>query len=264
VEERDHHRRREFHVIILAAGQSTRIGLPGMSKVLLTVGRETIIEKVVKTAESLGPDSIQVVVGFMAEKVMQTLGGRRANFVFQLEQLGTGHAVQQTEKLLRERQGDALILLGDVPLITAKTLKSLIEEHRGRKAAATVLSAIFENPSGYGRILRDKNGALEGILEDRDARDADRLNHECNSGIFCFEVASLFAALEQTRRDNAQKQYYLTDTIRILREMGKTVHCVTAESPEEVLGINNQQDLLHVRRAFSLCAESSDTSANNR
>jgi bifunctional UDP-N-acetylglucosamine pyrophosphorylase/glucosamine-1-phosphate N-acetyltransferase len=250
---------RALHVVILAAGEGTRMKLPGKSKVLLKVGSETIVEKVVSIALSLYPASIQVIVGFRAEDVMAALSGRPVNFVFQLQQWGTGHAVLQAETLLKKKDGDVLILLGDVPLIQGRTLETLIEEHRGRGAAATVLSMEPENPDGYGRILRDGEGTLIGIVEHRDATPEQLAIRESNSGIFCFDLPSLFPALRKTTRDNVQNQYYLTDTVHILRREGKTVHCVKTDAPEEVMGINNREDLARVQKVYAACAESSDT-----
>ena len=248
-----------LHVIILAAGEGTRMKLPGKSKVLLKVGDETIIEKVVAIAQSLCPASIQIVVGFRAQDVMAALSGRQVNFVFQLQQWGTGHAVLQTEKLLKSKKGDALILLGDVPLIQVRTLERLLEEHQARNASATVLSMLPEDPAGYGRIVRDREGELLRIVEHRDATPDERAIRESNSGIFCFNLNDLFPALRKTTRENAQNQYYVTDTIHILRSEGKGVHCVTAETPEEVLGINSREDLSRVQKVYALCAASSDT-----
>jgi UDP-N-acetylglucosamine diphosphorylase/glucosamine-1-phosphate N-acetyltransferase len=246
----------ELHIVILAAGEGTRMGLPGTSKVLLKVGGETIIEKVVRAAETLKPDSIAVIVGHKAEDVIALLSGRQITFVFQLDQLGTGHAVMQTEKLLRTKRGDGLILLGDVPLIQPETLADLVEKHRKEGAAATVLSMEPADPGGYGRIVRSTDGAILDIIEDRDADSQQLQIGECNSGIFCFRLESLFPALKKTSRENAQSQYYLTDTVRILREEGKGVHGVKARSTEEVLGINTPDDLLKVQKVYAQCAES--------
>jgi bifunctional UDP-N-acetylglucosamine pyrophosphorylase/glucosamine-1-phosphate N-acetyltransferase len=254
---------RELHIVILAAGEGTRMKMPGLSKVLLKLRDRTLIEMVMAVAESLAPDSVNLVVGFRAGDVMRTLSGRRVVFVFQTEQLGTGHAVLQAERLLRDRKGDLLVLLGDVPLIQADTLRRLIAEHRARGAAATVLSTELDEPAGYGRIVRNGEGALLGIVEDRDAGPDELRIREIHSGIFCFTIESVFDALHRVGRENAQKQYYLTEVVRILRESGKTVHCVQVESPVEVLGVNRMEDLLTLRRSLSSCAESSATSAKD-
>jgi bifunctional UDP-N-acetylglucosamine pyrophosphorylase/glucosamine-1-phosphate N-acetyltransferase len=254
---------RELHVVILAAGEGTRMKIPGLSKVLLKLGDATLIEMVVAAAESLAPDTVNLVVGFRAEDVMRTLSGRQVNFVFQTEQLGTGHAVLQAEKLLRNKRGDLLVLLGDVPLIRPDTLRRLVQEHRRSGAAATVLSTVLDEPAGYGRILRNGDGALVGIVEDRDAGPEELRIREIHSGIFCFTIESVFDALHRVGRENAQKQYYLTEVVHLLRASGKTVHCMQAESPVEVLGINRMEDLLELRRSFSSCVESSGTSAKD-
>ena len=154
----------------------------------------------------------------------------------------------QTQKLLSDFNGDVLILYGDVPLLTAETLNKLLEEHRKKKAAATILTSILDDPSHYGRIIRDKSGMLQEIVEVKDA-SADQIKvKEINTGIICFDRLALFSALKHIKNDNQQREYYLTDAIKIIREQNLPVGGLVTADPVETLGINSPEELDRMER----------------
>jgi bifunctional UDP-N-acetylglucosamine pyrophosphorylase / glucosamine-1-phosphate N-acetyltransferase len=161
----------------------------------------------------------------------------------QSPQLGTGHAVQCAAPLFKDCKGTLLLLYGDVPLLRAETLRSLMREHFDTGAAATMITTLLPDPSGYGRIIRDEAGSVSRIVEHKDASEEQRLIREINSGIYCFEIPPLLDALAMLSNDNKQGEYYVTDTVGILRSKGLKVSAFVAEEPFEVLGINNLDEL---------------------
>ncbi len=196
----------DTHVVILAAGQGTRMK-SALPKVLHKVGGRSLIQHVLNTADSLSPATITVVVGHKADTVKEHLRGRPdVRTVVQEPQLGTAHALRQTEEVLRGRQGTVVLLSGDVPLLRKDTLRSLVETHRGANAAATVVTATVERPYGYGRIVRT-DGRIVRIVEERDASPAERQIREINSGIYAFDLEPLFEALQSIASQNAQGEY---------------------------------------------------------
>jgi bifunctional UDP-N-acetylglucosamine pyrophosphorylase / glucosamine-1-phosphate N-acetyltransferase len=202
-----------------------------------------MVEYVVDTAKELGVERIILVVGHKGNQTQESLKHLNVEFAIQEEQLGTGHAVLQTKELLSDFDGDVFILCGDVPLLRADTLKNLLEEHRRKKAVATVLTAVLDDPSHYGRIIRDKHGMVQEIVEAKDA-DADQINiKEINTGIFCFDRASLFSVLEKITKDNKQGEYYLTDAVKLLRDRNLPVWGMVTPDPIETLGINSPEEL---------------------
>lgn len=233
--------------VIMAAGKGTRMK-SDLPKVLHKLGGKPMVEYVVNTAKEIGAERILLVVGHRWEQAKDALKHLELEFVVQKEQLGTGHAVLQTEELLSNFQGDVLILSGDVPLLRSGTLKTLLDEHRKKRASATVLTAILDDPAGYGRIVRDETGLVQEIVEEKDA-DADQKRiREINTGTFCFDRTSLFSALGKVTNDNEQGEYYLTDTLKLLRE-GKSPVCgVVVADPKETLGINSQEELKEMER----------------
>jgi bifunctional UDP-N-acetylglucosamine pyrophosphorylase/glucosamine-1-phosphate N-acetyltransferase len=172
---------------------------------------------------------------------------QNVQFVAQEPQLGTAHALQQTEALLKSRRGTAVLLSGDVPLLRPMTLRRLIEKHCGSKAAATVVTATVERPYGYGRIVRT-NGRIARIVEERDASPAQRQIREINSGIYAFDLEPLFDALRSIASENAQGEYYLTDLIAIYRRRKLTVETLLVEDPDEIRGVNSRSELAEVSR----------------
>jgi bifunctional UDP-N-acetylglucosamine pyrophosphorylase/glucosamine-1-phosphate N-acetyltransferase len=239
---------RPIVAVILAAGKGERMK-SDLPKVLHKLGGKPMVEYVVETAKNVGVEKIILVIGYKWELTQNSLlylsEGTFGNveFVIQKEQLGTGHAVLQTKDHLSDFDGDILILCGDVPLLSSNTVKRLLEEHRTKKAKATVLTAIVEDPSGYGRIIRNKDKMVEKIVEDKDASANEKKVKEFNTGTFCFDCKSLFSVLDKITTDNKQGEYYLTDTLEFFREENLPIWAVVAANPQETLGINSQEEL---------------------
>ena len=214
-----------------------------LPKVLHSLGGRPMVEYVIDTARQVGAQRIILVVGHQWEEAKNSLKHLNVEFVVQKEQLGTGHAVLQAKKLLCDFEGNVLILCGDVPLLKAHTLRRLMEEHKERKAVATVLTAMFENPTGYGRVIRGADGLVRKIVEERDAAADEKKVREINTGTFCFVTASLFSVLGDVTNDNEQGEYYLTDTVKLLLDQKRPVWAVVAEDPSETVGINSAEQL---------------------
>jgi bifunctional UDP-N-acetylglucosamine pyrophosphorylase / glucosamine-1-phosphate N-acetyltransferase len=236
-----------IHVVILAAGQGTRMK-SRLPKVLHKVGGQSLIEHVLAAASSVGPVTVTVVVGHEAHAVEASLARHNGlNFVLQEPQLGTAHALQQAETVLSGHSGTVVLLSGDVPLLTAATLRRLVETHRGAGAAATVVTATVDRPYGYGRIVRS-NGRIARIVEERDASPAQRQITEINAGIYAFDLAPLFDALRSIASQNAQGEFYLTDLIAIYRRRQLVVETLLVENAHEIRGINSRTELADVGR----------------
>jgi bifunctional UDP-N-acetylglucosamine pyrophosphorylase/glucosamine-1-phosphate N-acetyltransferase len=202
-----------------------------------------MLSYVLKTARQLKTQRTLVIIGHQFEKVRETFGQYPVTFVLQQPQLGTGHAVQKTQKELASFRGTVLVLSGDVPLIRASTLTALLEHHRKEKAALSLISTAVEAPRGYGRIIRDPRGGLEKIVEEKDASAAERRIKEINTGIYCFEKEFLFEFLPRLRRKNQQKEYYLTDLVGLARKEKLKVAIALHPESAEVLGINSLREL---------------------
>ncbi len=243
-------------VLILAAGLGTRMR-SNLAKVLHKLDGRPLINHVCLTATALAPRKIYVVIGHQGEDVktavMEELNEEYAAFVWQTEQLGTGHAVNSAREHLENEDSTLLILSGDVPMIRAETLAALVQQHhhhRGRGAACTILTVKLEDPSGYGRVVRDDAGFFSRIVEQKDATEAERKINEINSGIYCFNTQKLFAALTRVQNDNVQGEYYLTDVPALLREAGEDVSLYQHTDAREVSGINNRAELADLERIF--------------
>jgi bifunctional UDP-N-acetylglucosamine pyrophosphorylase/glucosamine-1-phosphate N-acetyltransferase len=233
----------DIHIVILAAGKGTRMK-SALPKVLHRAGDLSLIEQVLRTAESLEPQSIVVVLGHQAQTVRESLQKRQGlAFALQEPQLGTGHALLQAELMLAAARGTVVLLSGDVPLLRGSTLRDLVVHHNRTGAAATVLTAVVDDPHGYGRIVRDFGQGIVGIVEHRDATEDQRSICEINSGIYAFDLAPLFGALKEIGSTNAQGEYYLPDLVTIYRERGLQVETVTAGDPQEILGVNSRKEL---------------------
>jgi len=236
----------DTHVAILAAGKGTRMKSV-QPKVLHPVSGLPLIEHVLRTADTLHPASVTVIVGHMADAVKAGLAKRMGlTFALQEPQLGTGHALLQVEPHLRGATGTLVLLSGDVPLLRAATLRALVDLHQTSGAAATVLTARVTQPRGYGRIVRDENGRIAAIVEEKDASDEQRRIDEINSGIYAFDLAPLFAALGSIGASNAQSEYYLPDLVRIYRARGDRVEALVLDDAREVLGVNSRTELAEV------------------
>ena len=216
------------------------------AKVLHELGGSPLIAYVVRAAQALEPRSIVTVVGYQAEEVERAVRaevGELASFVLQDKQCGTGHAVECARSVLENSDSLVLALYGDVPMIRVETLRKLIEHHNTTGAACSILSVRLENPTGYGRIIRDNNGEFRKIVEQRDATEEERQVREINSGIYCFESKALFDALRKVEPKNDQGEYYLTDVAEIILASGGTVSVYLSNDPREVSGVNTRAEL---------------------
>ena len=237
----------ETHVVILAAGQGTRMKSQ-LPKVLHGIAGRPMIEHVLRTADAVSPTTVTAIVGHKADTVQARLAERPdVHFAVQEPQLGTAHALQQAEPLLAGKTGTLILLSGDVPLLRASTLIRLLETHRGANAAATVVTATLDRPYGYGRIVRAE-GKIVRIVEERDASPTERQIKEINSGIYAFDLAPLFEALRAIASKNAQGEFYLTDLIAIYRRRKLPVETLLVDNPQEIRGINSRTELAEVSR----------------
>jgi bifunctional UDP-N-acetylglucosamine pyrophosphorylase/glucosamine-1-phosphate N-acetyltransferase len=234
-----------IHVVILAAGQGTRMKSQ-VPKVLHPIAGRPMVEHVLDAAAAVAPATVTVVVGHSGHLVRERLAGRpNLGFAVQEPQLGTAHALQQVEPLLAGKSGTLILLSGDVPLLTGKTLEKLLHAHASAGAAATVLTALVERPYGYGRIVR-VDGQIARIVEERDASPAERQVREINSGIYAFDLAPLFDALRGIASQNSQGEFYLTDLVGIYRRRKLPVETLVVDHPEEIRGINSRTELAEV------------------
>ena len=244
-------RQKPLNILILAAGLGTRMR-SDRAKVLHRLDGRPLIDHVCQTAVLLSPEKIYFVVGHQAEEVKQSVANEfsLSNFVFVLQpkQLGTGDAVNSARTFLAEQDSTVLVLSGDVPLIRESTLRSLIEEHERDGAACTFLTVRLANPFGYGRIVRDAEAQFSNIVEQKDASEPEKLIDEINSGIYCFDGRKLFNALTKVQNTNAQREYYLTDVPRILKDEGETVSIFLHDRPIEVEGANDRKQLAAIER----------------
>jgi bifunctional UDP-N-acetylglucosamine pyrophosphorylase/glucosamine-1-phosphate N-acetyltransferase len=237
----------ETHVVILAAGQGTRMK-SALPKVLHPIAGRPMIERVLEIASAVAPHTTTIVVGHKAEVVRRQLGNNQTiGFAIQEPQLGTAHALLQAEPTLSGRTGAVILLSGDVPLLQPNTLIRLLETHRGSGAAATVVTATVERPYGYGRIVRTR-GKIARIVEERDASPTQRQIKEINSGIYAFDLGPLFDALRSIAAQNAQGEFYLTDLIAIYRRRKLPVETLRIDDAQEIRGINSRSELAEVSR----------------
>jgi bifunctional UDP-N-acetylglucosamine pyrophosphorylase/glucosamine-1-phosphate N-acetyltransferase len=236
----------DVHVVILAAGQGTRMK-SALPKVLHRVAGRSLVEHVLRTAAAVSPATTTLVVGHQADAVRQHLRERAdLRYVVQEPQLGTAHALQQAAPTLEGCSGTVLLLSGDVPLLRPVTLQRLVAAHRTAHAAATVVTAVVERPYGYGRIIRT-DGRIARIVEERDASPAERQVREINSGIYAFDLApQLFDALGAIKPRNEQREYYVTDLIAIYRRRKRPVETFVVDDPGEIRGVNSRTELAEV------------------
>lgn len=238
--------KRPLAVIIMAAGKGTRMNNPDMAKVMFPINGKPMVEHVVELALKLEAQRVVVIVGWQKDSVINHLKkftSRNVECVEQNPQLGTGHAVMQAEDSLRNFDGDVLVLSGDVPMMTYKTATSLIELHHSTAARATVLTAVLDDATGYGRILRNTDGSVLGIVEHKDATPEQLEIREINSGIYVFDATLLFESLKHITPTNAQKEYYLTDVFHYFWLHQHKVSASVAGNPSEIQGINTVAQL---------------------
>ncbi|RMH65565.1 MAG: UDP-N-acetylglucosamine pyrophosphorylase [Calditrichaeota bacterium] len=228
--------------VIMAAGKGTRMK-SDLPKVLHPLNGRAMIHYVIDVAEQLHSDKIILIIGHKRELVEKECAGRPVAFAIQAEQLGTGHAVKQTAPFFKDYEGDILVLSGDVPLLTADTLKELVTQHQNSGAVASLLTARLQDPTGYGRIIRDDKHHVKAIVEHKDATPEQLEIDEINVGIYIFKAGALFDALDHIKNDNAQGEYYLPDVIPLFLNAGKTVTAVVAQNFDETRGINTVEQL---------------------
>ena len=236
--------------IVLAAGKGKRMK-SDLPKVLHRIHGRPLITILLDTLVRMKFDRIVVVIGHKGELVKEALASYPVSFVWQREQLGTGHAVKMAREELADFDGTTLVVAGDVPFLSEESIRLLFDKHISTNSAATCLSAVFGDPTGYGRIVRDgQSDRLKQIIEHKDATEEVRKIREVNSGTFCFDNQLLLRSLDKIGTDNAQGEYYLTDAIKILYDKGLPVSVAVARNPEEVKGVNSVEQLEHLERVF--------------
>ena len=239
--------------IILAAGKGTRMK-SDTPKVLHTIFDKTLVGYVIDAVNNTGlADENFVIVGHQAERVEEYINKNydNAKCVLQSPQLGTGHAVSMALPYLKDFDGEVIILCGDTPLITSETIKEFVEAHRNLKSDITVMSAIFENPTNYGRIIRNSNNTLNSIVEEKDATLEQKAVKEINAGIYCLNWAKIKPAFSQLKTNNAQGEYYLTDIIKWGNEQNLSVNAYTLKYNEEIYGINSKANLAEATKLLN-------------
>lgn len=229
------------YAVILAAGQGTRMK-SALYKVLHPVCGKPMVQHVIDQLSVLDLTKMITVVGHGAEKVQSHIG-EKSLFALQAEQLGTAHAVMQAKDLLADEEGTTIVVCGDTPLITTETIDALLQHHEHTKSKATILTAYAEDPTGYGRIIRNESGLVEKIVEHKDASDAERAVKEINTGTYCFDNKALFDSLSKVSNENVQGEYYLPDVVEILQQAGEIVTAYQTSHFEETLGVNDRYAL---------------------
>jgi len=237
----------DIATIILAAGEGKRMR-SDLPKVLHPLNGRPMIQYVIDAAEKIDSRKIILIIGHKKELVMEATMDRKVEYVVQEKQLGTGHAVLQTEAHFRNYSGNVLVLSGDVPLLRSESLKKLIKGHEKERPLATLLTAEMDDPSGYGRVVRNKKGFVEQIIEDKDATLEIKKIKEINVGIYIFECKTLFDTLPIVKNDNQQGEYYLPDVIKIYAERKEKIAAVLTPDIEETHGINNIEQLVNAER----------------
>ena len=236
--------------IIMAAGKGTRMKSK-KSKLVHKIYDKELVRRVAELAIGVGSDEIITVVGHLREEIQNVLGDN-VQYAYQDDLLGTGHAVMQAIPFLENKKGKVVILYGDVPIIRKETLENLILKSIKNKEYATLLTAIYENPTGYGRIIRDEGGNIKAIVEEKDANMFEKEIKEINSGIYCFDIEELLSAIKLIKPDNSQGEYYLTDVIKIMNEKGLKTGAVIVEDNTEILGVNDRAQLELLTRVLRM------------
>ena len=229
--------------LVLAAGKGTRMK-SGKTKVLHEINGKSIVEYVVDALDMNEIERIGLVVSPENIDELKMHLGNRTDFIIQKEQLGTGHAVLSAEEWLTKFVGRLVVIVGDAPFLGKSTIRELLAEFVEKESACVLLSAIYDEPPPYGRVVRDTNGALVKIVEEKDASEDEKKIKEVSSSHYCFDKKKLFSALKQINNDNTQGEYYLPDVIEILIRNGERVEALTVPDPMITFGINSQEDLL--------------------
>jgi len=239
--------RTHLAVVVLAAGQGKRLGGKSQKVVRKILGKPILLY-LLDTIEKISPDKIVIIVGHKKEEVFEQLKNKSVQYAEQNVPRGTGDAVMQAKKVLKNYKGDILILCGDVPFITAGTLGRLVRTHKMNENCGTILTAFLDNPTGYGRIKRNGDGNVLSIVEELNATERERTIKEVNAGIYVFNKSRLFYALDKVLPDKVKKEYYLTDVVSILSLYEKKIGTYTTERPEECMGINSIEDMEKAKR----------------
>ncbi|HWO42863.1 MAG TPA: bifunctional UDP-N-acetylglucosamine diphosphorylase/glucosamine-1-phosphate N-acetyltransferase GlmU [Candidatus Eisenbacteria bacterium] len=240
---------RALGVIVLAAGQGTRMK-SRVPKVLHPLAGKPLLLHVLDTAWTLGPDRVAVVVGHGADAVRSACARDGVIWVRQDEQLGTAHAVLCAKPWFEGFSGDILILSGDVPRVSQQTLRSLIGLHRARRASLTLATALVETPAGYGRIIRDAAGGLGGVVEEKDASEAQKAIREVNAGIYVATGQFLFEVLARVGNENRQREYYLPDIVALGLEQRAAIETAAVADTREILGVNTREELASMEKSL--------------
>ena len=230
----------KLKTLILAAGKGTRMK-SNIPKIIHKVNGRPMISQILSVLNKIDSEENILILGYKKEEVLKVLG-EDTSYVLQNEQLGTGHAVMQAKEKLKDYDGDVMVLYGDTPLLRAETLKSLYEFHKSSGAVTTLLTAIYDNPFGYGRIIKE-NGLVKAIIEEKEASDEVKKIKEVNAGVYCFNAKELFKALDKIDNNNEKGEYYLTDVIGIQVKENKKVQSFILEDSVEVLGVNSKVEL---------------------
>ncbi len=248
--------KRSLITVIMAARKGKRMKNPDKSKVMYEFKSKPMIEHVTELAMKINSVSIIPIVGHKKETVIEHLNNiysgsiDKIKYAHQDEQLGTGHAVMQTEEYLKKFDGIVLILSGDVPMLTFDTVKTFIEFHDENNFDASLISAVFEDPTGYGRVLRDSEGNFFDIREEKDCNEEERKCKEINSGIYLIDNKILFEALKTLSTENAQGEYYLTDIFKYFKSIGKKIGALPVKNNHEISGINTVEQLEELEKIF--------------
>ncbi|MCM8766453.1 MAG: sugar phosphate nucleotidyltransferase [Candidatus Omnitrophica bacterium] len=228
--------------VILAAGMGKRLG-GNTQKTITKILGKPMLKYLLETIKKINPKRIIIVVGFRKEEVFKELEGENVEYVEQKELKGTGHAVLQTEKVLKDFQGDIVVLNGDVPFISEQTIRALIEKHEREKNHCTFLTAKFDDPTNYGRVFRDEKGEVICIIEEADANEQQKKINEVNAGVYVFKSDGLFSSLRKIEPNPKKGEYYLTDIINIYKSENKKISTYQTPDPYETIGINTLSDM---------------------
>lgn len=248
----------KLKTLILAAGKGTRMK-SSIPKIIHKVNGVPMISKIINVLNNLNPEENILILGYKKEEVLKVVG-EDSSYVLQNEQLGTGHAVMQAKEKLKDYDGDVMILCGDTPLLKSETLKALYDFHKSTNATTTILTSIYENPFGYGRIVKE-DGLVKAIVEEKEATQEIKKIKEVNAGVYCFTAKELFKALDKIDNNNEKGEYYLTDVIGIQVKENKKVQSFILEDSQEILGVNSKVELaianqvLRERKNISLMEE---------
>ncbi|MGR6837195.1 bifunctional UDP-N-acetylglucosamine diphosphorylase/glucosamine-1-phosphate N-acetyltransferase GlmU [Syntrophomonas erecta] len=236
----------KFSAVILAAGKGVRMKSE-LPKVVHRVAGKPMVAHVLKAVQEAGINQVVLVIGHGREYIEPLFPDGKVQFAIQEQQLGTGHALMQAEKLV-DPESDVLVLAGDTPLIRGETIEALLEHHRSTQAAATILSTRLADPTGYGRIIRNPGGSFLRIVEEKDARGEEKKVNEINSGMYCFQAGAVFKALGRISTNNAQGEYYLTDVVEILMKENARVEVLLSNAVQDIYGVNDRVQLAQADR----------------